>query len=891
MAVLKRQWRASLVVIALLAGVFLLWGRKVEGHTPGDEVISVPTTFASLDNGIHDADPTVGVVKIDGNLTIASGGSITCDDNNTTASACPITLVVTGNLEIQAGGSIHAENLGANGGAGGAIKITVGGNFTMRGPSGADAGAFISSKNFSGGDDAVGGKITIIVGGVTLDTSVDPAVGICGAPTGDILMETGTTITSDSAQNRAGDIALYAGHNITIHGLVSAEGSTGGGHGGAITIDACCDLFIGDTGVVTSQGRDPGPDRVHLEGCVVTIYGLVQSTGPAHQSAAPLCTPPIRPGKPVESSACVEIWAGTTLTIDSTGTHKGEINADVGFSGGTSGRGWIDILANGDILLNDGTGNDFVNPAIPGPQSDYLVHANMNPLTDSTAGILLVQSKLGKVDTFGRTLQANADVGSGGKGGLITVEAGGLSPVPGGDVNFHDASIQAIGNNTNNCPSPKEGGHISARSSNGQVLGIAGAANPAELNADGGNAPGNDDCDNPGDVTLQGCGPTAAQDGVNYTGTVTPAPPIILPDACLVPVVFPVLTAPEAYPQANCLQLCNPVTNTPTPTVTPTPTPTTTVRCPEDPNAILTRVVDPSKVADGVFFFNKLQPAYNAAGNGEVIGLFGKWSENVNLGGAKTLKITQCTSAQISAANGALPVWNVTSTGKLTIQGPDSLNGTIGWRVENGPHDLKAVRANNATQYGILVISNGNSVSWNAVAGNGPGAGIRVEGATNILKGGTVGPNNGDGVQLIGNTNTLSGATIQSNTGNGVLVAGNFNTVKSNSRINLNGGNGILVTGDSNTLSSNASESGKGNTLNGIRVDVGGDTNQLTDNKMYTNKVDGFSVFGSGNKLKSNQGINNTGFEFNIGPGNTDQTGNKANGVTCSFGAAGGTCN
>ena len=890
MAVLKRQWRASLVVIALLAGVFLLWGRKVEGHTPGDEVISVPTTFASLDNGIHDADPTVGVVKIDGNLTIASGGSITCDENNTPADACPITLVVTGNLEIQAGGSIHAENLGANGGAAGAIKITVGGNFTMRGPSGADAGAFISSKNFSGGADAVGGKITIIVGGVTLDTSVDPAVGICGAPTGDILMETGTTIVSDSAQNRAGDIALYAGHNITIHGLVSAEGSTGGGHGGAITIDACCDLLIGDTGVVTSQGRDPGPDRVHLEGCVVTIYGLVQSTGPAHQSAAPLCTPPIRPGKPAESTACVEIWAGTTLTIDSVLPHHGEINADVGFSGGTSGRGWVDLLANGDILLNDGTGNDGPSPNLPtgAVDSPYLVHANMNGgLTNSTGGIILVQSKLGKDDTFGKALQANADSASGGRGGLITVEAGGLSPAPGGDVNFHDASIQAIGSNDANCPSPKGGGQISARSSNGQVLGVPNG----ELNADGGIG---SSCPNPGAVTLQGCGTLAPNDGVNYTGTVTPAPPIILPDACGVPVVFPAFAqgSPEVYPPANCLQLCSPVTNTPTPTITPTPTPTAPlVRCPEDPNAILTRVVDPSKVPDGVFFFNKLQPAYDAAGNGEVIGLFGKWSENVTLGGAKTLKITQCTSAQISAANGALPVWNVTSTGKLTIQGPDSLNGTIGWRVENGPHDLKAVRANNASQYGILVISSGNSVSWNAVAGNGPGAGIRVEGDTNLLKGGTVGPNKGDGVQLIGKSNTLSGATIQSNTGNGVLVAGNTNKVLSNPRINLNGGNGVLVTGDSNTLSSNTSESGKGNTLNGIRVDAGADTNQLTDNKMYTNKVDGFSVFGTGNKLKSNQGINNTGFEFNIGPGNTDQTGNKANGVNCFFGVGGGTCN
>src|SRR5262245_30820173 len=149
MAVLRRQWRVSLLILAMAAGLFLLWGRQIEGHTPGDEIISVPTTFASLDNGIHDADPTVGVVKIDGNLTIANGGSITCNDGPplpSTASGCDITLVVTKTLEIQAGGSINADNL-INGGHGGTIDITVGGDFFMRGPSGGHPGAQISSQH------------------------------------------------------------------------------------------------------------------------------------------------------------------------------------------------------------------------------------------------------------------------------------------------------------------------------------------------------------------------------------------------------------------------------------------------------------------------------------------------------------------------------------------------------------------------------------------------------------------------------------------------------------------------------------------------------------------------------------------------------------------------
>ena len=260
----------------------------------GDVTISVPTTFAAADA----SDGTVdGVFNVTGNLTIANGGSITCDDNGTPADACPIKINVTGNMEIQAGGSVHADNNGGNGGKGGDITITVGGNFTMRTGSGGNPAATVTAENQSGGGNAHGGKITIIVGDVTLDTSVDPAVAICGQLNGDILIETDARISSSALQSVAGDIALYAGRSITINGQVLAAGFTGGGHGGAITIQACCDLLVGDTGQIASRGRDPGADRVHLQACTVTIYGLVASQAPGHQAPTPRCVPPHSAGQ------------------------------------------------------------------------------------------------------------------------------------------------------------------------------------------------------------------------------------------------------------------------------------------------------------------------------------------------------------------------------------------------------------------------------------------------------------------------------------------------------------------------------------------------------------------------------------------------------------------
>src|SRR5262245_786557 len=170
-----------------------------------DLTINTARTFASLDGSADDDDGIVnGIFTKNGNLTIANGGAITCNDPSapTTASACPITLVVSGNMEIQAGGRIDANN-NVDGGTGGEIKITVGGDFTMRGPSGGNPGALITSQHLGTGTDD-GGKVTIVVGGVTLNNTVDPAIGVCNTPTGDVLIESGALITTDRNTTRQG---------------------------------------------------------------------------------------------------------------------------------------------------------------------------------------------------------------------------------------------------------------------------------------------------------------------------------------------------------------------------------------------------------------------------------------------------------------------------------------------------------------------------------------------------------------------------------------------------------------------------------------------------------------------------------------------------------------
>jgi hypothetical protein len=273
--------------------------------------------------------------------------------------------------------------------------------------------------------------------------------------------------------------------------------------------------------------------------------------------------------------------------------------------------------------------------------------------------------------------------------------------------------------------------------------------------------------------------------------------------------------------------------------------------CPEDPNRAskITRVVDETGTSHGPAPVHlTVQAAYNAAGNGEVIGLFSKTIENVVLGGAKTLTITQCTLARITAASDA-PVMDITSTGKLTIIGPDTHGGTIGWRVGgNGGHTLKSIRADGAadgtTQFGVQVLSSGNGISWNSLNGNVVGLRVEAGSNANTLSGNSVSSNTGDGVQIAGNNNSLTGANIESNTGNGVFVSGTGNTIKSNkANKNTLAGFKTAATATGSKFGSNASnETSQGGTKEngGPEYDFAAGSAPVTN--LGGNKADNVSI-------------------------------------------------
>ncbi len=443
------------------------------------------------------------IINTTGSIIMEANTGIEANDDTGTPndSARPIVLNAAGSMSMANPSTIVAENLTA-GGDGGDISITVGGSFSMA------SGAVISSSKGGGaGDTGVAGDIKIHA-------------------TGDVTIAAGSSVLADS-KGSAGSIEI-SGHIVTVAGTVSSGydrfGFTTLSKGGPISITATCSLSV--PGKVSSKGQDPGADLVKLQGCDVSISGLVESTGVGHAlDTDTLCDDN---GKPVDATTCVEILAGGTLSI------TGEVNADDGGNGGDNqGLNWIDIFAALGITI---TGD----AALP-----FTVHADGTGGTGGNGeegGVVTIKSATSTVTTAGLAVSANALTG-GGDGGSVVVEAS-------GNVNFGTSNIEARGSGSGNQPN---GGSIAARSFNGQVTGTS----PGVLDT-------RTDADTLGGViTLQGCGTVSPADGVNYTGTTDAATVTIVPDMC------------GEAPSTPALPVCG-CEVTPTPTATSTATSTAT---------------------------------------------------------------------------------------------------------------------------------------------------------------------------------------------------------------------------------------------------------------------------------------------------------------------------
>ncbi|MGE0684049.1 MAG: hypothetical protein AB7P69_24475 [Candidatus Binatia bacterium] len=423
-----------------------------------------------------------------------------------------LTLNITGDLIMEPGSKING-----NGGPGTTANITVNatGNITLKQGALGVPGAMITA-NRSGGCST---QTNNFAGTIMLNADVD------GNFAGDVDIQGSSSANPDdrakvqaNSDCSAGAIFI-TGTKITIDGLVESVGGASGltvsfqpPGGGPITVDAACELLVSDSGKISSRGRDPGADLVHLEGgCSVEINGLVESFGIGHATPTTPhnhCNFTNRPDKPTDSTSCVEVWAGNQLIINSLPPHNGQVSADNGGPGGTSGTGWLDLFARGDITI---TGRTLAT-------DPFAVHANGLSGTNDQGGVVTIKSRDGQVIASGRAVQASAvitnvntglqTVTPGGKGGTVVIQAK-------LDVDLQGGTVEAKGATFGGAPA---GGVIMVRSfgtapSTGSILGsassvldVTGGALPAQL----------------GSIGLTACGTIAFPPGTTLPAAVTP---------------------------------------------------------------------------------------------------------------------------------------------------------------------------------------------------------------------------------------------------------------------------------------------------------------------------------------------------------------------------------
>ncbi|MES2848977.1 MAG: T9SS type A sorting domain-containing protein [Bacteroidota bacterium] len=379
-------------------------------------VVNSPLCFTAIDGDpLFDEDHTANGEITVHSLQMHSGGSIS---HNDPLSPCPkvtltgdpaneasgsIKIHVIGNFAMETGSFISAENQRSSG-KGGDITLIVDGNFSMQ------TGSLITSSNLTGtsGDRSAGNIVVNLTGG-----------------NGTVVMDAGSEIRANSAHGNGGDIAMTANNNITINGFIFSKdesNQSGSGnnqaHGGFISIETPKTLTIGDTGIVSSRGFDAGADLVHLCGCEIIIYGLVESSSTGHGIPS---DPPnhlnhsFRPDKNPNSTAGVEIWASSSLIIDNL-NHHGQVNADLCCGGGTEGESYIDIFCKSGNITILGK-NELDNGSVQA--TNFAVHANGAAGNSDNGGTITIKALNGSVIASGLAIQADGTI----RGGSITVEA------------------------------------------------------------------------------------------------------------------------------------------------------------------------------------------------------------------------------------------------------------------------------------------------------------------------------------------------------------------------------------------------------------------------------------------------------------------------------------
>ncbi|MEO2167067.1 MAG: right-handed parallel beta-helix repeat-containing protein [bacterium] len=223
-------------------------------------------------------------------------------------------------------------------------------------------------------------------------------------------------------------------------------------------------------------------------------------------------------------------------------------------------------------------------------------------------------------------------------------------------------------------------------------------------------------------------------------------------------------------------------------------------------------------------------------------------------------------------------------------EGPDATGVILGGVDTDGNGHVVRVTSCDIERnegVGLWAASGPQQVEESDFVANGA-AGIVIDGDGGKYESNSVKLNGGAGILLRGSANLLTANRSDENSGAGYFV----DAIALDNDLNNNGagtatdhgnlGYGFEIFGDGTILDTNSAEA---NSLAGYYI--GAATGALDGNFAGDNVGRGFHIAAAGNTPDTNVAENNGAAEFTIVSGNTDGSGNRANGATFIFGSEG----
>ena len=378
--------------------------------------------------------------------SVAGTGEVPVDPRNTAAS----TVTSFGPVDIKSAGSTRSTldvSDPTNLGSGGSVFIRAGALTIDASEINADnygsgSGGILSLR----GDNQITLSNGAYVHSVAMGTGTGADVLLSSASSGVILVDGATVLTDTMGPGNSGSITIIAGQLTLQNGANVLAQTSGSGSGGEVAVAAGGPLTVASgasLGTLAFAGGNAGnisvtaagPLTIDMSGAAAStllgIASLTQGTGNAGNVTITAGTLSIVNNGEIFSATLasgnagdVSVTAFDRVTIDGLGAAPGSATGIFSLAvAGSGAAGTVSVTAGVLSIINSGE-----------ISSSSFASGNAGSTTVAVSGQLTIDGSKGNPETGVTGILSQAEAGSSGAAGIVTVSAGALSIINSGEI-------------------------------------------------------------------------------------------------------------------------------------------------------------------------------------------------------------------------------------------------------------------------------------------------------------------------------------------------------------------------------------------------------------------------------------------------------------------------